>query len=960
MRPLKLMLKGFKGIRSGMGLDEFTLDLTETGDGLIAIVGDNGKGKSTILGNLHPFRIMPDKVKVYTTRAFDIYNETYGRDARKELDFQMSGKSYRSILLIDAEKRKSEAYLYEKVEGEWVTIPSTKDGKLDPYDEAIESIIGTPRMFFTSIFRAQKAPGMSTYARKDMMDIFTELLCIDEIKEKSTNAGTIAELLTDNLSLLYAQKSGFDEKIKAETTKLEEILISEDLLKSITINISDTDGQIKAADNYSREIDIALSLQEEAKKRQTKITADITVKGTVRDAAQKAVEEKQGLYSSKYALATAKVTTTTEVISKAVDLALTSEVRVSCLLNAINAIEDEIKSMESSIREIDVAISLQEESKKRQVKVTADIAVKETALSTAQAAMQDKRALYNAKHKAVATRKQAAADLAAKSAALDAKAIEEAQLAAQLAETKERFNETDQQLTDANTQLAVCAETGKQIKEAEGELQRVRLEWSHIKTTAENNLASAQKTAGRLKTLPCGDSDSSRSCDLKKDAVEAKDSLPALEDKVLKAQVPDPREYPLISTINSLSQGVEGKDLILDSAKSLESLKISLSKEIKEKDQALVTLREALAERSQVMEANRILPDLEKEVADILEEGKQSVAESLRQVTVIEEEIKALRAELDAIVIDQTLTQKKTERVTTLEILKSSLMTRSQALEAERVLPELEKEVADLHLEGNRVIAEALSQVTAIEEEIKALETELAGIVIDETLTQKKEDSANMLESLRKSLSQTRQEETTIRIRIATLAEELKQIEEAKAPKEALQSQISKMEQDITEWRTLENALGEIIPLEIEDAGPTVTGITNDILHSCYGPRFSVSIRTQEDKVNGKGVKDTFDILVYDSLREESKSLSDMSGGEETWIDDAITHGISLFNASRSGKHYHCLFSDEKDGKLTEERRKAFLSVKRKVLELGGFDNEIFVSHTVAIQELADEKIVLN
>ena len=47
MNPLKLTLKGFKGIKSGLGRDEVTIDLQVDGE-LIAIVGPNGAGKSTL------------------------------------------------------------------------------------------------------------------------------------------------------------------------------------------------------------------------------------------------------------------------------------------------------------------------------------------------------------------------------------------------------------------------------------------------------------------------------------------------------------------------------------------------------------------------------------------------------------------------------------------------------------------------------------------------------------------------------------------------------------------------------------------------------------------------------------------------------------------------------------------------------------------------------------------------
>jgi exonuclease SbcC len=57
MQPLLLTLKGFRGIRDGLGLDEITLNLERlpTGAELIAIAGANGAGKTTLMDSLTPW-----------------------------------------------------------------------------------------------------------------------------------------------------------------------------------------------------------------------------------------------------------------------------------------------------------------------------------------------------------------------------------------------------------------------------------------------------------------------------------------------------------------------------------------------------------------------------------------------------------------------------------------------------------------------------------------------------------------------------------------------------------------------------------------------------------------------------------------------------------------------------------------------------------------------------------------
>ena len=55
-RPITLTLTGFKGIRSGLGRDTLRLDVEALASDatLVAIAGANGRGKTTVMDNLHP------------------------------------------------------------------------------------------------------------------------------------------------------------------------------------------------------------------------------------------------------------------------------------------------------------------------------------------------------------------------------------------------------------------------------------------------------------------------------------------------------------------------------------------------------------------------------------------------------------------------------------------------------------------------------------------------------------------------------------------------------------------------------------------------------------------------------------------------------------------------------------------------------------------------------------------
>ncbi len=204
MKPLSLRLKHFKGIREGLGIEEITLDLSRL-TGLVALIGDNGAGKTTVLDNCHPYRFMPSKTGgQYAPGSFSFYDDVCGL-AEKELIFEMDGEKWRSLLIIDRENKKQEAYLFVEKNGEWLT--KNKSGKVSAYDKVIEEIVGPARLFFNSIFRCQEAPRLNTYRKGVIKDILADLLLLDNIKDKGKTAKAVVDSISKQLELAKVQES---------------------------------------------------------------------------------------------------------------------------------------------------------------------------------------------------------------------------------------------------------------------------------------------------------------------------------------------------------------------------------------------------------------------------------------------------------------------------------------------------------------------------------------------------------------------------------------------------------------------------------------------------------------------------------------------------------------------------------------------------------------------------------
>lgn len=171
---------------------------------------------------------------------------------------------------------------------------------------------------------------------------------------------------------------------------------------------------------------------------------------------------------------------------------------------------------------------------------------------------------------------------------------------------------------------------------------------------------------------------------------------------------------------------------------------------------------------------------------------------------------------------------------------------------------------------------------------------------------------------------------------------------------------LARIEGELGWWNLLAKALGNdgVIALCVDDAGPELARLANELLLACYGSRFTLSIRTQVETAK-KELREGFDVVVYDAETGQAKSVGVMSGGERIWINEALTRAIALYLAQTTGRRYETLFCDEADGALDGARKRMFMQMKREVLRLGGYEREFFVSQSPELTQMADAVIDL-
>ncbi len=781
MKPDYLLLRGFEGILSGMDIHEIEIDFSVVPDGIVVFDGPNGRGKTTIVDNMHHFRVMPSKVnKSYSPEAFSFYEETYGANACKVFVSTMKGTRHKSVVSIDALKRKQKCYLYEEVNGSWK--PLNPDGSTESYDKAVEALFGTPQLYFISNFRDQRAKSFSRYSKGDIKEILAELLGIDGIKELSDKAGRVRKALQDHLAHLVSTKDDLLSVVSGKDEQTSKARSVQSNLSRLAASIRSLESERQDEERKLSETGTKIALQEEAQKAKEKALADMVARKNEVEELRKGRETRLSVFHTKAAAVTERISRTKNLLADVDSLRLKAE--------ELKGFDEKISNLKNSTRLCD-----------------------------------------------------------------------------------ERY-------VQVNTQISELQTVEKLVKDKEKELERVRLSRQHAIDKVEGVIKDLKAKVRRLAEYRC-DATGASSCPFLTDAREAKKTIPAQETELQRLTgAKDPQQEKLLQELGDL----RGKCSAMP----------SLRKEVE-----------------QLLSTKRVL-------ADEMQKAEQ-------RITALTDETKPL----------------------------------AEAEQARKELPGLETELAALEKEKGGYLLEADRAIAAIEAEIRSREDEAARIVIDPELKERKELIVQSVSTLSSRIDGQRSEEAALRKEAGALDEALRRIVESETKCAEIDKEIGHFISEISEWTIEEKALGNdgIIALEIDDAGPAITSIANELLR-VYDSPFSVRLNTQEMTRAGK-LKEGFDIPVFDANTNKSKSIRKLSGGEATIVEDAVAKAICIYNKTSNGRDLATIYTDEKDGALDSEMKRAYFRMKQKVLALGGYEQEYCITHTPELLAMANAVITL-
>jgi exonuclease SbcC len=145
--------------------------------------------------------------------------------------------------------------------------------------------------------------------------------------------------------------------------------------------------------------------------------------------------------------------------------------------------------------------------------------------------------------------------------------------------------------------------------------------------------------------------------------------------------------------------------------------------------------------------------------------------------------------------------------------------------------------------------------------------------------------------------------------------------------------------------------------MEIDAAGPELTELVNDLLRTCVGARWTVTVETQRLSADGKRMLEGCEVRVLDSERGRDAPAETLSGGERVIISEAISLALSMLACRRSGVVRPVLVRDESGAALDVVAARGYVSMLRRAAEFVGADRVLLVSHSPDVWDLCDARV---
>ncbi len=188
---VRLRLRGSTGIKKGIGKDEIGIDFDGYDSGLIALTGDNGRGKTTLIENCHPYPQL-------LTRKGKLQDHFCLRDSFREVVYRDrdTKRMVKCLIQIDGQNKSGScnyfAYTSDDGGATWKAVPGV-DKNSKPYEDFVAATFGPLELFLRTAFITQRPtknlPDLTDATVGEKKTLFVELAGIDYLQRFSDAAG---------------------------------------------------------------------------------------------------------------------------------------------------------------------------------------------------------------------------------------------------------------------------------------------------------------------------------------------------------------------------------------------------------------------------------------------------------------------------------------------------------------------------------------------------------------------------------------------------------------------------------------------------------------------------------------------------------------------------------------------------------------------------------------------------
>ncbi len=204
-----------------------------------------------------------------------------------------------------------------------------------------------------------------------------------------------------------------------------------------------------------------------------------------------------------------------------------------------------------------------------------------------------------------------------------------------------------------------------------------------------------------------------------------------------------------------------------------------------------------------------------------------------------------------------------------------------------------------------------------------------------------------------------------VHVRQSALREAERSVQEIGAAAErlaAIEAERLAVATDLGDWSRLARDLGRegLQAMLVDAIGPELTDLTNDLLHSCVGPRFTVQVDTQRASADGRKMLEGCDVTVYDTRKGVLAQDGDtLSGGEAVLVGTPLRLALAHVTCRTWGIRRPTIVLDESGASLDESLAAGpyVAMLRRAAAQMQG--QVLFITHNAEAARLADARLVI-